>query len=69
MKMVAAAKLKRSQDRILAARPYAHKMRGVLRNLSQRVNRAAHPLLAETTGTEQLKMLVVTSDRGSLWRV
>ena len=34
MKMVAAAKLKRSQDRILSARPYAHKMRGVLSNLA-----------------------------------
>ena len=37
MKMVAAAKQKRSQDRILAARPYALKMRGVFSNLSQRV--------------------------------
>jgi F-type H+-transporting ATPase subunit gamma len=37
MKMVAAAKLKRSQDHILAARPCALKMRGVLSNLSQRV--------------------------------
>jgi len=37
MKMVAAAKLKRSQDRILAARPYALKMRGVFSDLSQRV--------------------------------
>ena len=55
MKMVAAAKLKRSQDRILAARPYALKMRGVLGNLSQRVNRFAHPLF---------EVLVVTSDRG-----
>ncbi len=31
MKMVAAAKLKRTQDRILAARPYAHKMRDTIR--------------------------------------
>ncbi|MEE9204684.1 MAG: F0F1 ATP synthase subunit gamma, partial [Nitrospirales bacterium] len=45
MKMVAAAKLKRAQARILAARPYAHKMRNVLANLSRRVNRASHPLL------------------------
>jgi F-type H+-transporting ATPase subunit gamma len=63
MKMVAAAKLKRSQDRILAARPYAHKMRGVLSNLSQRVNRAAHPLLQKREG-KRIEVLVVTSDRG-----
>jgi F-type H+-transporting ATPase subunit gamma len=63
MKMVAAAKLKRSQDRILAARPYAHKMRGVLGNLSQRVNRAAHPLLQKRDG-RKVEVLVVTSDRG-----
>ena len=63
MKMVAAAKLKRSQDRILAARPYAHKMRGVLSNLSQRVNRSSHPLLQKREG-KRIEVLVVTSDRG-----
>ncbi len=63
MKMVAAAKLKRSQDRILAARPYAHKMRGVLSNLSQRVNRTAHPLLQKRE-VKKVEILVVTSDRG-----
>ncbi|HEX2055228.1 MAG TPA: ATP synthase F1 subunit gamma [Nitrospiraceae bacterium] len=63
MKMVAAAKLKRSQDRILAARPYAHKMRGVLGNLSRRVNRAAHPLLQKRVG-KKVEILIVTSDRG-----
>jgi F-type H+-transporting ATPase subunit gamma len=63
MKMVAAAKLKRSQDRILGARPYAHKMRGVLGNLSRRVNRAAHPLLQKRAG-KRVEILVVTSDRG-----
>lgn len=63
MKMVAAAKLKRSQDRILSARPYAHKMRGVLGNLSRRVNRSAHPLLQKREG-RKVEVLVVTSDRG-----
>ncbi|HSF68679.1 MAG TPA: ATP synthase F1 subunit gamma [Nitrospiraceae bacterium] len=63
MKMVAAAKLKRSQDRILAARPCAHKMRSVLSNLSQRVNRGAHPLLQKREG-KKVEILVVTSDRG-----
>lgn len=63
MKMVAAAKLKRAQDRILAARPYAHKMRDVLANLSRRVNRASHPLL-QRRPARLVEVLVVTSDRG-----
>lgn len=63
MKMVAAAKLKRTQDRILAARPYAHKMRDVIRNLSRRVNREAHPLLKRRDG-HRVVVAVVTSDRG-----
>jgi F-type H+-transporting ATPase subunit gamma len=63
MKMVAAAKLKRAQDRILAARPYGHKMREVLSNLSRRVNRASHPLL-QKRGNRLIEVLVITSDRG-----
>lgn len=63
MKMVAAAKLKRAQDRILALRPYSHKLRGVMANLSTRVNRAAHPLL-QKRGDKVIEVLVVTSDRG-----
>jgi len=63
MKMVAAAKLKRAQDRILAARPYGHKMREVMADLSQRVNRATHPLLQKRAG-RKVEILVVTSDRG-----
>ena len=65
MKMVAAAKLKRTQARILAARPYALKMRETIRNLSRRVNREAHPLLRKREGTHRNVILtVVTSDRG-----
>jgi F-type H+-transporting ATPase subunit gamma len=63
MKMVAAAKLKRAQDRILSARPYGHKMRDVIVNLSRRMNRAAHPLLQKRTG-RNIEILIVTSDRG-----
>lgn len=63
MKMVAAAKLKRTQDRILAARPYAFKMRDAIRNLSRRVNREAHPLLRRREGN-RIVVAVVTSDRG-----
>src|ERR1041384_5170953 len=63
MKMVAAAKLKRSQDRILAARPYSHRLRDVIANLSRRVNRASHPLLQKRSG-RNLEILIVTSDLG-----
>jgi F-type H+-transporting ATPase subunit gamma len=63
MKMVAAAKLKRAQDRILAARPYAKKMAVVLGSLAGRANRAAHPLLRKPSGN-RIELLVVTSDRG-----
>jgi F-type H+-transporting ATPase subunit gamma len=65
MKMVAAAKLKRTQGRILAARPYALKMRETMRNLSRRVNREAHPLLRKREGAHRnVIVTVVTSDRG-----
>jgi len=63
MKMVSAAKLKRAQDRILSARPYAHQLRDVMSNLSQRANRASHPLLSRRDGNS-LELVVVTSDRG-----
>jgi F-type H+-transporting ATPase subunit gamma len=63
MKMVAAVKLKRTQNRILTARPYALKMRDAIRNLSRRVNRDAHPLLRKRDGN-RIVVAVVTSDRG-----
>ena len=63
MKMVAAAKLKRAQDRILEARPYAQKMLSVLGNLSARVERESHPLLAKR-GDKRMEVMIVTSDRG-----
>jgi len=63
MKMVAAAKLKRTQGRILAARPYAYKMRDAIRHLSRRVNRDAHPLLRKREG-KRIMVAVVSSDRG-----
>ena len=64
MKMVAAAKLKRAQDRILAARPYAKKMAVVLGSLASRANRAHHPLLRKSEKVTRIELLVVTSDRG-----
>jgi F-type H+-transporting ATPase subunit gamma len=64
MKMVAAAKLKRAQERILAARPYAKKMAVVLGSLARRANRAHHPLLRKAATVARVELLVITSDRG-----
>jgi len=63
MQMVAAAKLKRAQDRILSSRPYAHKLRGVVANLGEHASRTSHPLLHKRTGNKT-ELLVITSDRG-----
>src|SRR5690349_5482974 len=63
MKLVAAAKLKRAQDRILSARPYGHNMRDVIVNLSRRMNRSADPLLQKRSG-RNIEILIATSDRG-----
>ncbi|MEK6684531.1 MAG: ATP synthase F1 subunit gamma [Nitrospirota bacterium] len=63
MKMVAAAKLKRAQDRILSARPYAQKMAAVLKSLARGVNRDLHPLLRRRAG-RKIELLVITADRG-----
>lgn len=63
MKMVAAAKLRRAQDAIIAARPYARKMKELLQHLSSTVNLSAHPLFAERP-VEKVAIVLVTSDRG-----
>lgn len=63
MKMVSAAKLRRAQESAIQARPYAEKMTELLKNLSTRVSREAHPLM---TAREEKKVHLVlfTSDRG-----
>jgi F-type H+-transporting ATPase subunit gamma len=63
MKMVSAAKLRRAQDAINAARPYARKMREVVQAVAGRAGSDAHPMLAAREG-KKLALLVVTSDRG-----
>ncbi|MBP2669121.1 MAG: synthase gamma subunit [Deltaproteobacteria bacterium] len=63
MKMVSAAKLRRAQDAITAARPYARKMREVVGAVAGRAGADAHPLLAARE-PRKLALLLVTSDRG-----
>lgn len=64
MKMVAAAKLKRAQDRVTAARPFAKKMSEVLGGLSAKVaDEFSHPLLNER-GDEKYLVVLVSADKG-----
>jgi len=66
MKMVAASKLRRAQERITSARPYAVEMQHVLAGLAGRVDASIHPLLAvrERTDASRTLMIVVTADKG-----
>jgi F-type H+-transporting ATPase subunit gamma len=63
MKMVSAARLRRAQDRMFSARPYAAKMLDVLKSLATRANPEEHPLL-KVKGDENIELMVVTGDRG-----
>jgi F-type H+-transporting ATPase subunit gamma len=63
MKMVSAAKLRRAQENVVAARPYAQKMGEVLQSLAGNLEGDQHPLL-EKRSAKKLLLLVVTSDRG-----
>jgi F-type H+-transporting ATPase subunit gamma len=67
MKMVAASRLRRAQERIQQARPYALQMRRVLNSLAARVDSSAHPLLDERAVPKaggRALLIVVTADRG-----
>lgn len=63
MKMVAAAKLRRAQEKISKARPYAYELRNVIGHLAGIVNRDVHPLL-NLRDVKNVGIVVVTSDRG-----
>jgi F-type H+-transporting ATPase subunit gamma len=63
MKMVSAAKLRRAQESVVAARPYAGKLAEVLQSLACNVEGDLHPLL-EKREARKLLLVVVTSDRG-----
>lgn len=63
MKMVAAVKLRRAQDNILSARPYARKMKELLQHLVTKVDVRLHPLLLQRE-VRGVALVVVTADRG-----
>lgn len=64
MKMVAAAKLRRAQDAIENARPYALRMRSTLEEVSKGALEETHPLLAVHDERKVLELVVITSNRG-----
>ena len=63
MKMVATARLRRAQDSIFNARPYANQMLTLLASLAARTEERAHPLLAERP-IEKVLLVLITADRG-----
>ena len=64
MKMVAAAKLKRAQDRVTSSRPFGRKMTEVLGDLSSKVaGEFSHPLLDER-GDEKYLIVLISADKG-----
>src|SRR3989442_3468668 len=64
MKMVSAAKLKRSQDRVIAARPFANKMMEVLHALASRTDESFHHPLLDARGDDRYLVVLVTADKG-----
>ena len=64
MKMVSAAKLKRAQDRVVTARPFANKMTEVLAGLADRTDENFHHPLLDPRGDERYLVVLVTADKG-----
>ena len=64
MKMVAAAKLRRAQERAIMARPYAAKLKDMLGSLSSKVDTSLNPLLSGRTEVNKVLVILITSDRG-----
>jgi len=64
MKMVSAAKLKRAQDRVVKARPFANKMTEVLAGLADRTDENFHHPLLDPRGDERYLVVLVTADKG-----
>ena len=63
MKLVSATKLRRAQEAVLSARPYARKMLTVLESLAARTEPERHPLL-QVRPEARVELVVITADRG-----
>jgi F-type H+-transporting ATPase subunit gamma len=64
MKMVSAAKLRRAQDRVVAARPFANKMAEVLGELAKRTDEDFHHPLLDYRGDQRYLLVLITADKG-----
>jgi F-type H+-transporting ATPase subunit gamma len=64
MKMVSAAKLKRAQDRVVTARPFANKMTEVLGQLANRTDEDFHHPLLDLRGDQRYLLVLITADKG-----
>jgi F-type H+-transporting ATPase subunit gamma len=65
MKMISASRLRRAQERVTLARPFAQQMLRVLNSLATRVEDDAHPLLAQPSeSSAPVLLIVITADRG-----
>src|SRR5919199_5701142 len=64
MKMVSAAKLKRAQDRVITARPFANKMTEVLGELAKRTDEDFHHPLLDLRGDQRYLLVLITADKG-----
>jgi F-type H+-transporting ATPase subunit gamma len=64
MEMVAASKMRKAQQRMRAARPYAEKIRNVAAHMSHANPEYRHPFLIERDTVKKVGIIVVTSDKG-----
>ena len=64
MEMVAASKMRKAQERMRAARPYADKIRNITANLSRAISEYHHPYVVKNSGTGAVGMIVITTDKG-----
>ncbi|MGF7129365.1 F-type H+-transporting ATPase subunit gamma [Paraburkholderia sp. EB58] len=64
MEMVAASKMRRAQERMRAARPYADKVRDIAAHMSRSNPEYRHPFMVSNEGAKQAGMILVTTDKG-----
>ncbi len=64
MEMVAASKMRKAQERMRAARPYADKIRNVAAHLSHANSEYRHPFLVERDTVKKVGIIIITTDKG-----
>ena len=64
MEMVAASKMRKAQERMRAARPYADKVRNIAAHMSEANPEYRHPFMIKRSGSNKAGMIVVTTDKG-----